>query len=479
MPLPQYMKDKLDIIGAGVRAKVELWLGEVWDHDGPVAQEWRDLMTAWFNSHSKLYVNQSIHGSGADAWATSDTRIAISGDFAKQGVVCYVFDADGQLFAIDQKRAFLHEMAHVLFSTGDGTVTRGGDYLNLLTARVSDVHGDNVTEENRIMNELGDANVRISYGAWMDPAAKPPGPGEPDFTSDPAQVAIYSDPSYQRAFQFGGLDVTGFIPFNVVIVGKYGDDTIKLNGANLHNSSANLVIALDGNDNITGSENNDYIFGGDGNDVLDGDLGGADILVGGLGNDTYFASDGDMILDSTFRASPATGTPIFTDAATPLEGDGRGVVNFEHIVLSGATQNVKCDGSVTALKGASGEIYNRDGNDLKVFYEGKVLLIRDWVNGNLGITLTKVIDQCTPPPPSKFYPGGPPPRPGDPLVLDLDGNGIQFVSLDQSNAHYDFDGTGFAIKTGWIGPNSGFLVHDAGNGHVSLFGNAAQAWCRA
>lgn len=68
----------------------------------------------------------------------------------------------------------------------------------------------------------------------------------------------------------------------------------------------------------------------------------------------------------------------------------------------------------------------------------------------------------------------PPHLRGDPLVLDLDGNGIQFIALTDSAAFYDFAGTGFAVKTGWIGPNDGFLVEDKGNGEIALFGNATQ-----
>lgn len=79
-----------------------------------------------------------------------------------------------------------------------------------------------------------------------------------------------------------------------------------------------------------------------------------------------------------------------------------------------------------------------------------------------------------PPPPPSDWPPTPPPPPRDPLVLDLDGNGIQFTSVDASNAYYDFSGTGFATKTGWIGPNDGFLVEDKGNGKFDLFGDATQ-----
>ncbi|WP_316206865.1 calcium-binding protein, partial [Bradyrhizobium sp. SZCCHNR2017] len=64
----------------------------------------------------------------------------------------------------------------------------------------------------------------------------------------------------------------------------------------------------------------------------------------------------------------------------------------------------------------------------------------------------------------------------DPLVLDLDGNGISFTIQEASNASFDIDKDGFAEPVGWIGGNDGFLVRDLnGNGKIDdvgeMFGN--------
>ena len=63
-----------------------------------------------------------------------------------------------------------------------------------------------------------------------------------------------------------------------------------------------------------------------------------------------------------------------------------------------------------------------------------------------------------------------------PLVLDLDGNGIQTLALNPASLHFDLDANGFAEQTGWVGPNDGLLVLDLnGNGKIDdgreLFGN--------
>jgi len=46
----------------------------------------------------------------------------------------------------------------------------------------------------------------------------------------------------------------------------------------------------------------------------------------------------------------------------------------------------------------------------------------------------------------------------DPLVIDLDGDGIKLVNINKSNAMFDLTGFGFANKTGWISSGDVFLV---------------------
>ena len=68
----------------------------------------------------------------------------------------------------------------------------------------------------------------------------------------------------------------------------------------------------------------------------------------------------------------------------------------------------------------------------------------------------------------------------DPLVLDLDGDGIELTAISTGRSpRFDTDGDGFAEFTGWVGADDGMLALDAnGNGIVDdgseLFGNASQ-----
>ncbi|HEX8061745.1 MAG TPA: calcium-binding protein, partial [Allosphingosinicella sp.] len=67
----------------------------------------------------------------------------------------------------------------------------------------------------------------------------------------------------------------------------------------------------------------------------------------------------------------------------------------------------------------------------------------------------------------------------DPLVIDLDGDGIETISREYSQTYFDVDGDLFRERTGWLKGDDGFLVLDSnGNGRVDgiaeLFGDRAQ-----
>ncbi|MFD1298778.1 calcium-binding protein, partial [Lysobacter gummosus] len=64
----------------------------------------------------------------------------------------------------------------------------------------------------------------------------------------------------------------------------------------------------------------------------------------------------------------------------------------------------------------------------------------------------------------------------DPLVLDLDGDGIETVGSDTGEVVFDHDGDGIRNGSGWLKPDDGFLVWDRnGNGVIDhggeLFGD--------
>jgi len=52
-----------------------------------------------------------------------------------------------------------------------------------------------------------------------------------------------------------------------------------------------------------------------------------------------------------------------------------------------------------------------------------------------------------------------------PILLDLDGDGIETVGL-QSTAYFDHDGNGYIERTGWVGADDGILAVDLNNNGV-------------
>jgi Ca2+-binding RTX toxin-like protein len=68
----------------------------------------------------------------------------------------------------------------------------------------------------------------------------------------------------------------------------------------------------------------------------------------------------------------------------------------------------------------------------------------------------------------------------DPLILDLDGDGIEIRNIDEGAVWFDFNSNGFAERTGWLRGDDGFLVLDANhNGRIDnggeMFGGLDQS----
>lgn len=74
---------------------------------------------------------------------------------------------------------------------------------------------------------------------------------------------------------------------------------------------------------------------------------------------------------------------------------------------------------------------------------------------------------------------------GDPLVLDLDGDGLETLGINTTNPIlFDHNGDGVKTATGWVKPDDGFLVFDRnGNGTIDsgreLFGDSTLLYAGA
>jgi len=70
-------------------------------------------------------------------------------------------------------------------------------------------------------------------------------------------------------------------------------------------------------------------------------------------------------------------------------------------------------------------------------------------------------DPLDPPAPDKGGPGEDGTAYVSPVVLDLDGDGIDIVPLNKSSTYFDYNGDGIVGHTAWVGKGDGLLVIDA------------------
>lgn len=173
------------------------------------------------------------------------------------------------------------------------------------------------------------------------------------------------------------------------------------------NGVANWIFGGSGNDTISGGDRADRLAGGDGNDRLYGNA-GDDEFWGMAGNDTIYGGAGtDTVYFNGVRASYS-------------------------LVTSGGS--IKITDNQTTVNG-------NDGVDTLSSIER--LIFRNAER----VTLAA------------------------PIILDLDGMGVETKTAGQAVALFDIDSDGLADDTSWIGATEGFLFLDRdGNGTVSGIG---------
>lgn len=326
----------------------------------------------------------------------------------------------------------------------------------------------------------------------------------------------FADNSFSLA-SFSSLGVFG----PILVLGGEGEDVISatISGSRLYghedndtlrgNLGADLLFGGSNDDTITGSFGNDVIFGDfseenfngaeepngvAGNDTLSGDIGddslfggeGRDVIDGGIGDDTLYGNNEDNTNDNISDIlSGGSGTDFYFVRNSDVINDDpsdRGFVFFDDIRLQGGlrvegTSDEDAGGAV--YRGGAGETYNFEGRDLIVtLANGEQITINSFSQFQHGIEL---VDPDDPPPPDDPSPspgGGRPSSPsnfGSPLILDLDGDGIETSSLEQNAVFFDIDNDGIRERTAFVGPDDGLLALDRnGDGQITdaneLFG---------
>lgn len=185
----------------------------------------------------------------------------------------------------------------------------------------------------------------------------------------------------------------------VAQLGTAGDDvSIGFQG------KTNIVGGGGGNDWLTGAEETDVLGGGSGNDRLDGLEGddqlfgadGDDRLNGGLGNDTMEGGDGFDTYEFT--------SSDFSDATEDviIDSDGTGKITFEGVAVGDLSVNtVSRDGLGWQSQDGTFRfqvIGEGDSRSLIITHResGSRIIVKNWSNGDLSITLPDLGQPGTP-----------------------------------------------------------------------------------
>ena len=208
-----------------------------------------------------------------------------------------------------------------------------------------------------------------------------------------------------------------------MIVATADDTVIGLTGASVETISAggysNVSIAGSaGADSLNLSATTltgiSYIDMGDGGDTAIGSISG-DVILGGAGNDYIASGDGDD------RITGGAGDDVLDG------GSGQDVAVFAGLQ---ASYSLVTDSGVTTVVDNQPSVDGDDGTD--------------------SLTEIETIE----------FQGGVQVSLAAPIVLDLDGDGVELISRLRSDIRFDWNDDGKADRTGWVGRDDGFLVYD-------------------
>ena len=205
-------------------------------------------------------------------------------------------------------------------------------------------------------------------------------------------------------------------------------------GSNLYGGEGNdLLIGDKGNDVLVAGEGEDYLYGGAGRDILCNYEESAR-LYGGYGKDRYNLGEGT--------------TNIIRDT------DNKGTVHLNQYWVRGA-EALFYLGSNVWHKDNITYTWNEDAKILTIQKDGDagITTIENYENGALCITLEK-------PWSNPINADG---IQSDPLIFDLNGDGIKTSLSPHQGIYYDYNNDGFAEKLSWSAYGDGVLVADTNN----------------
>jgi len=233
---------------------------------------------------------------------------------------------------------------------------------------------------------------------------------------------------------------------NNLIVGTTGDNVLSggSSTSDTANNGSDILVGGGGNDTLWGGGGSDLLLGGDGNDSLRGGDGN-DILFGGAGADKFVwgteslgSGSADTIGDYSFNA----GDKIDLQNLVSAIGSGKTVLDYVKIVESGSDLLVQVRASGSGLYTAAYTLAgaNTSGVDSVKLHIG---------GGDYVVATNSTYSSAI-----------------DPIVLDLDHNGVALTSLD-NGVQFDINADGHKDQVAWTAGSDGILALDVdGNGKI-------------
>ena len=298
------------------------------------------------------------------------------------------------------------------------------------------------------------------------------------------QILATADNSVIGLSAFSSIELISANGYNnVSILGSSGDNVFNFAGMGM--DWINHVDGGAGNDTITSNDGWNVVFGGAGNDILYG-MGGNDTLIGGAGNDTLNGGNDIDTVDYSAGTVAQTINLSLTSAQTISSGNVDTLISIENAIggsandtITGSSGNNRIEGNAgnDRMTGGAGndEIVGGAGTtDTAVFAGVRASYTLSTNNGVTVITDNQATtdgndgsDTLTQTERAEFK-GGVIQAIAVPIILDLNGDGVSMVNMNQSRARFDWDGDGVRDQTGWMARGDGMLMIDRdGDGHVS------------
>jgi Ca2+-binding RTX toxin-like protein len=293
---------------------------------------------------------------------------------------------------------------------------------------------------------------------------------------------IDGDDGNDVIYGYDGVDYIGGGDGNDLIYGGLASDFLQ-GGADQDTidggADADTIYGGSGNDLLLGGDGADVLQGGDGNDTLIGGL-AVDTLTGGNGSDELHGDDDSGVGD--FLSGGDGGDRLYGSSGdTVLDADNGDVIFFHGVRLTGAVRKVSAGDTLsetgTYQNGYTGLSYHYDKATkvLTVSDATGSMEIDDFVNGEAGIALKTATR--TNPPQAVGNEGRP--TISDPLVLDLDGDGVEMTDINTTTVYFDTNLDGLVERVGWVAPDDGLLARDInGDGLINnlseLFGSTTK-----